>query len=512
MNLSTINIIMKKWGINVNKNLVTRFPPEPSGYLHIGHVKALLINKIIADKYKGRLVVRIDDTNPTKSKKEFVDVILTDIRTLNINYDKLSYASDYFDQLIQYADNLVNDGSAYVDNTNKETISKQRFEGTESVCRNNSIEVNKKIWNKMKKGNLEMSEYALRIKIKANHKNKIMRDPIIYRLNLTDHYRINKYNVYPTYDFSCPIIDSLDGVTHAFRNVEYKERRELYYWILKKLSLDKIQVKEYNKLAFKYSVTSKRKIQKLIDDGHVSGWDDPRLPTVRGLLRRGVVIESMKEYLTRDILQTNIFHGRDVQVGWAKFWSLINKNLYKDTPRYFAIGSNCTVVKLDLTERTYVQRPLNPKNPEESINTSGSNEMLLEKCDADILKVGEKFTFMLFGNATITNVSDGITAEFSLGNPTKNILTFVDKNNCANCEMVYFDHIIKDDQINEYSKIVEEGFIEEHAKHLQVGDIVQIIRRGFARVDSNKEKIILHMLPTGKDSIVSDIPQFKLKN
>lgn len=511
--------------------MITRFPPEPSGYLHIGHVKALLINYLYAKKYNGNMIIRIDDTNPEKSKKKYVLQILQDIYLLGISSKSVSYTSSYFDTLLDYAELLLDDGLAYVDNTSPEEVKLQREQKINSKNRNNTPEQNKTIWNLMKKGHISVDGYCLRLKIHMSHKNIIMRDPIIYRINRTySHYKTErKYNVYPAYDFACPIVDSLEGITHAFRNVEYTERRELYKYILKLLKLRIVIVKEYQKLDFRYTVISKRKIQWLIDNNYIDGWNDPRTVTLRGLIRRGMTLNTMIQYLCNQIICSDVFKGSYANSGWAKLWSLNNKNLHSSTNRYFAISNDNIVVNLTDLDKTPISkiRPLNPKNIEQGyVKTSGSNCILIERSDALTLKQDEEFTFLMWGNACIKSIdidNNIITATSNFnGDFTKTKkLSFVDSYNFKKCEMIYFDHILTTPSIDEKglsncinsnSRSVIKGMIEYNCI-VKEGDIIQIIRRGFAYVEKvTPDLITLHMVPSGKESMISNVtlPSFNL--
>jgi len=264
--------------------VVTRLPPEPSGYLHIGHAKAAILNQYFAQSYKGKFLVRFDDTNPSKEKAEFQDSILQDLELMGVKPDKLSYTSDYFDQLFQYAIHMIKLGKAYTDDTLQEDMRKQRMDGTPSTHRNESVEDNLSHFSLMQSGSKEGLSWCLRAKISIDDPNKAMRDPVIYRCNLEPHHRLgNKWNIYPGYDFACPIVDSIEGVTHALRTNEYRDRNAQYTWMLDALSLRRVDIWDYGRVAFVYTLLSKRKLKAMIEEKHlVSGWDDPRFPTIRG--------------------------------------------------------------------------------------------------------------------------------------------------------------------------------------------------------------------------------------
>ena len=212
--------------------VVTRFPPEPSGYLHIGHAKAAMLNDAIAKKYHGKLILRFDDTNPQKEKEEYVENIMSDLKTIGVQHHVLTHTSDHFDLILGYATRMIKEGIAYVDNTPVEQMRKWRMDGVEAPSRNASVEENLKLWQEMQEGTPEGLKCCLRAKIDMQAKNKTMRDPTIYRCNVgTPHHRTGtKYKVYPTYDLACPIVDSIEGVTHCLRTDEYRDRNEQFYW------------------------------------------------------------------------------------------------------------------------------------------------------------------------------------------------------------------------------------------------------------------------------------------
>jgi glutamyl-tRNA synthetase len=267
--------------------VVTRLPPEPSGYLHIGHAKAAILNQYFAEHYKGTFLVRFDDTNPSKEKAEFQDSILEDLTLLGIKPDKLSYTSDSFDKLFQYAIELIKLGKAYTDDTLQAQMQKERWDGIASAHREDSVEANLEHFSLMQSGSEEGVKWCLRAKISVDDPNKAMRDPVIYRCNLQPHHRTGTtWKLYPGYDFACPVVDSIEGVTHALRTNEYHDRNPQYQWMLDSLKLRKVDIWDFGRISFVYTLLSKRKLKAMIEEKQlVSGWDDPRFPTVRGTFR-----------------------------------------------------------------------------------------------------------------------------------------------------------------------------------------------------------------------------------
>jgi len=274
-----------------------RFPPEARGYLHVGHAKAALLNYHYKESFKGKLVMRFDDTNPAKEKEEYEHVILDDIKMLHVKYDHFSRTSDHFETILLYCEKLLKSGKAYVDDTDAETMKKEREEMKESRNRNNSVEKNMKMWDEMKRGTDVGTKCAVRAKMDMKSTNGCMRDPTIYRCKPEPHPATgNKYKVYPTYDFACPIVDSVEGITHALRTTEYMDRDEQFFWFIDALGLRKPHIYAYARLNLTNTVMSKRKLTWLVDTGAVDGWDDPRMPTVRGIMRRGLTVEALKQF------------------------------------------------------------------------------------------------------------------------------------------------------------------------------------------------------------------------
>ena len=283
-------------------NVVTRFPPEPNGYLHIGHAKSMCLNFGLAQEYGGRCHMRFDDTNPAKEEEEFVDGILEDVRWLGWDWgEHLYFASDHFDKLYDFAIDLIKKGKAYVDDLDQEQIRKYRGTltepGVESPYRNRSVEENLALFLGMKNGEIDEGQRVLRAKIDMASGNINMRDPVLYRVLKTPHHRTgDKWVVYPMYDFAHGQSDSVEGVTHSICTMEYEDHRPLYDWLLDSLDVYHPQQIEFARLNLSNTVMSKRKLAQLVNEGHVSGWDDPRMPTLAGLRRRGYTPESIRRF------------------------------------------------------------------------------------------------------------------------------------------------------------------------------------------------------------------------
>ncbi len=327
----------------------TRLPPEPNGYLHIGHVKAFLIDYNTAKAFGGELVLRFDDTNPAKEETEFVEAIEEDARWLGIQWVKVTFASDYFDRLYEWAIRLVKKGLAYVDDQTPEEMSASRGTlprgtkwsqtesalkpGIESPYRNRSVEENLDLLERMKNGEFPEGSRVLRAKIDMAHPNIVMRDPVMYRIMHATHHRTgDKWCIYPMYDWSHGQNDSMEGITHSLCSKEYIIHRPLYEWFLEQLGEFKTRQIEFSRLNLTYAMMSKRKLRKLVENGVVSGWDDPRLTTLRGLRRRGVTPEAIQNFIA-SVGETN----NDSWVDMALLEAFIRDDLNKRSPRRMAI-------------------------------------------------------------------------------------------------------------------------------------------------------------------------------
>ncbi len=290
-----------------NGRVHTRFPPEPNGYLHIGHAKSICLNFGIAEKYGGKCNLRFDDTNPSKEEMEYVDSIQEDVRWLGFDWeDRLYYASDYFEKLYDFAIQLIKEGKAYVDDQDAETISGQKGTptrpGYESPCRNRTPEENLALFERMARGEFEEGSHVLRARIDMASPNMHMRDPIIYRIMKAHHDRTgDKWCIYPMYDFAHGQSDYWEGITHSICTLEFEVHRPLYDWFIDQLMEGEYRPRqiEFARLNLTYTIMSKRKLLELVKDGHVNGWDDPRMPTISGLRRRGYTPESIRNFSDR---------------------------------------------------------------------------------------------------------------------------------------------------------------------------------------------------------------------
>ena len=315
----------------------TRFPPEPNGYLHIGHAKSICLNFGLAQKYNGRCNLRFDDTNPAREETEYVESIQEDVRWLGFEWDSLHYASDRFDQLYLYAERLVMEGKAYVDSQSPEELQSSRGQidepGTDSPFRDRSVEENLDLLRRMKAGEFQDGEHVLRAKIDMAHPNMLMRDPLMYRIRHVSHHRTgDAWCIYPMYDWAHGQCDSLEGITHSICTLEFETHRVLYDWFIEQLGIHASRQYEFARLNLDFMVMSKRKFLELVDGGYVSGWGDPRMPTISGLRRRGYTPESIRAFCER--IGVAKFNST-VEMAWLE--QSIREHLNKVAPRVMGV-------------------------------------------------------------------------------------------------------------------------------------------------------------------------------
>ncbi|KAL4237700.1 hypothetical protein ACF0H5_002415 [Mactra antiquata] len=497
--------------------VVVRFPPEASGYLHIGHAKAALLNQYYQQYFKGTLIMRFDDTNPAKENEEFEQVILDDVAMLGIKYDRFTRTSDHFDRLLDLCEKLIKDGKAYVDDTNPETMKKEREERKNSKNRDNDVKKNLKMWDDMKKGTTYGQTCCVRAKIDMSSDNGCMRDPTMYRCKTESHLRTgNKYKVYPTYDFACPVVDSVEGVTHAMRTTEYLDRDYQYAWFIEALGLRKPYIYSYSRLNLQNTVLSKRKLTWFVNEGIVDGWDDPRFPTVRGVLRRGMTVEGLKQFI--------VAQGSSKSVNmmeWDKIWAVNKKVIDPVVPRYTALlKSEAVVVNVKGATEGSKDVPKHPKNEEIGMKKIYySSKLYIDGADADVINEGEIVTFINWGNLKIAKINKSggkitsIDAELNLENTdykkTQKItwLGEAEAGPFTPAVCVHYDHIItkgvlgKDedfkDYVNKDSKTELLMIGDPYLNSLKKGEIIQLQRRGYYICDQPYLPVSPY---TGKDS------------
>nr|XP_027308933.1 bifunctional glutamate/proline--tRNA ligase isoform X6 [Anas platyrhynchos] len=497
--------------------VIVRFPPEASGYLHIGHAKAALLNQHYQVNFKGKLIMRFDDTNPEKEKEDFEKVILEDVAMLHIKPDQFTYTSDHFETIMKYAEQLIQEGKAYVDDTPAEQMKAEREQRTESKHRNNCVNKNLQMWEEMKKGTEYGQTCCLRAKIDMNSNNGCMRDPTLYRCKNQPHPRTGStYKVYPTYDFACPIVDSIEGVTHALRTTEYHDRDEQFYWIIEALGIRKPYIWEYSRLNLNNTVLSKRKLTWFVNEGLVDGWDDPRFPTVRGVLRRGMTVEGLKQFIAAQGSSRSV-----VNMEWDKIWSfnkklraICKKVIDPVAPRYTALLKDAVVpVNVPEAQEEMKEVAKHPKNADVGLKPVWyGSRVLIEGADAETLTEGEVVTFINWGNIIITKLnrnSNGkilsIDTKLNLENKdfkkTTKITWLADTPRapliptvCVNYEHLITKPVLGKDEdfkqyINQNSKQEELMLGDPCLRDLKKGDIIQLQRRGFFICDQPYEPV-----------------------
>ena len=361
------HIIDEDLATGKHSNVQTRFPPEPNGYLHIGHAKSICLNFGIAQDYNGLCNLRFDDTNPVKEDVEYVDSIKQDVEWLGFKWaGKPRYASDYFEQLYAYAVELIEKGLAYVDELSPDEIREYRGTLTEpgknSPYRDRSIEENLRLFEKMKNGEFEEGKAALRAKIDMASPFIVMRDPVIYRVKFAHHHQTgDKWCIYPMYDFTHCISDAIERITHSLCTLEFQDNRRLYDWVLENISIERPLPHQYefSRLNLEGTVTSKRKLLKLVTDGVVDGWDDPRMPTISGLRRRGYTPASLREFCRR-IGVTK----QDNVVEYSALEACIREDLNENAPRAMAVINPIKVVIENFGEKEILKAPNHPNRPE----------------------------------------------------------------------------------------------------------------------------------------------------
>ncbi|EZA58690.1 Bifunctional aminoacyl-tRNA synthetase [Ooceraea biroi] len=526
--------------------VVVRFPPEASGYLHIGHAKAALLNQYYAEAFKGKFIMRFDDTNPAKETTEFEEAILEDLRLLQIKPDQFTHTSDYFDILQEYCTKLIKEGKAYVDDTPAHIMKEQREQKLKSENRDNPVGKNLALWEEMRRGTEKGQACCVRAKIDYESTNGCMRDPTIYRCKLELHpYTQDKYKVYPTYDFACPIVDSIENVTHTLRTTEYHDRDAQFYWVLDALGLRRPHIWEYSRLNMTHTVLSKRKLTWFVNEGLVDGWNDPRFPTVRGILRRGMTVEGLKQFIIAQGSSRSV-----VFMEWDKIWAINKKVIDSEAFRYTALDYDklVPVHVLDAKEGWLVVQN-HPKHLNKGFkNVITTNRVFIEDVDAMNLVAGQSATFINWGNLKILEINkrqDGsiidVHARLDLDNrdykntlkitwlvkPSGTINNDTAKTNSIPCYAVYFDHIIsvpvlgKDDDFKDFvakDTRKEVRMLGEVAlQNVKKGEIIQIQRKGYFICDvpyaplnfysSRERPLILFHIPDGHMSTPSAVSQ-----
>ena len=518
-------------------NIVTRFPPEPNGYLHIGHAKAICVDFGIAIKYNGKCNLRMDDTNPAKEDNFYVEAIKRDVEWLGFTPDKLCFAADYFEEMYNQAIVLIKKGLAFVCDMNADEIKESRGTltepGKESPYRNRSVEENLDLFKRMRAGEFADGAKVLRAKIDMASPNINMRDPIIYRILRMEHYRTNNdWCIYPMYDYAHPIEDMIENVTHSICTLEFEDHRPLYDWVVENVDIDaKPRQIEFARLNMTRTIMSKRYLKRLVDENSVSGWDDPRMPTIAGLRRRGYTPEAIRDFCDRiGVAKSNSL------VEAALLEHCVREDLSTKTQRKMAILDPIRLVIDNYPENT-TEYLTTENGADETFGTreiSFSRELYIQSEDFMVdppkkffrLFVGGevrlKSAYIVkctgydtdeFGNVTVVHAE--YDPETKSGMPmadrkVKGTLHWVDANNCVPFEARLYDYLLDEregegldfaERVNESSLIVKGGFLEKSLENAKAGDSFQFIRVGYFRCDEDSnEKLVFNRIVGLRDT------------
>ena len=522
-------IIEKDLAEGVYDEICTRFPPEPNGYLHIGHAKSILLNYGLAQKYHGKFNMRFDDTNPTKEKVEFVESIKKDIEWLGADWeDRLYFASDYFDQMYEAAIKLIKKGKAFVCDLSAEEIREYRGTltepGKESPYRNRSVEENLDLFERMKNGEFEDGSKVLRAKIDMASPNINMRDPVIYRVAHMNHHRTgDKWCIYPMYDFAHPIEDAIEGVTHSICTLEFEDHRPLYDWVVTELEYPHPPKQiEFAKLYLTNVVTGKRYIKKLVEDGIVDGWDDPRLVSIAALRRRGFTPESIKKFVELcGVSKANS------SVDYAMLEYCIREDLKMKRPRVMAVLNPLKLVIDNYPEDQieYLEAPNNMENPElGSRSVPFGKELYIEQEDFMEVPV-KKYKRLYPGNevrlmnayfVTCTDVEKDENGNVTVvhctydpaskggnspdGRKVKGTIHWVAAKTAVETECRLYENIVDEEKgvynkedgslnVNPNSLTVVKAYVEPELKKSQAFDSYQFVRNGFFCTDCHDSRL-----------------------
>ncbi|MEO8231442.1 MAG: glutamine--tRNA ligase/YqeY domain fusion protein [Ignavibacteriota bacterium] len=527
-----------KW----NGRVHTRFPPEPNGYLHIGHAKSICLNYGIARDYKGKFNLRFDDTNPTKEEQEYVDSIIEDVKWLGGDFqDRIFFASDYFEQMYEWAVKLIKKGKAYVDDSDSETMRGLRGTineaGKESPNRNRSVEVNLDLFKRMRKGEFKNGEKVLRAKIDMSSPNMLLRDPVMYRIIHSAHHRTkDKWCIYPTYDWAHGLEDSIEGITHSICTLEFEVHRPLYDWFLNELKINHPQQIEFARLNLTYTVMSKRKLLELVEQKFVDGWDDPRMPTISAFRRRGYTSEAIQNFA-----ETIGVAKRDAMTEIALLEFAIREDLNKKTQRVMAVLDPLKIVITNYTGEEELEAVNNPEDAEMGHRkVPFAKELYIEKSDFmenpvkgfhRLIPGGEvrlRYAYIIKcdevikndkGEVIQLNCSYDIETKSGTGTSTKKVkgtIHWVSVNHAVDCEVRLYDRLLTvEDPASEKDKdykelinpksleIITNAKLEPFIKSAKPGDRFQFERQGYFCVDTKyttNKKLVFNRTVTLKDT------------
>ncbi len=467
----------------VKGKVVTRFPPEPNGYPHLGHAKAAIIDETYARMYDGKFILRFDDTNPSKERREYYDAIRSGIAWLGIEPDRVKNTSDDMEKIYAYAKRLVDNGDAYVCFCKMEDVRKNRAKMKECKCRSADIGKTKENW-KMMLSKFMPNEAILRLKADMANVNTAVRDPTLFRIMGNEHpIQGKKYRVWPTYDFSVAIEDHIDGVTHAMRTKEYELRDELYFMIIKLLRLNRPELIEFSRLEMENAPLSKRAINPLIDQKLVAGWDDPRLPTLAGLRRRGFLPEAIRGF----VMSLGVAKSEAV-MQWEALESINRKILDPIANRYYFVADPVRLEIKSAPAAITTDTPLHPsksgikryelKGPDFFVYISGD--------DAKTIRKDDNVRLMHLFNARITKTGEKyMEAEYAGDDKSAKKIHWVPANSLR-ATLNVFGSLFLNDEFNKNSSVVRDGMAEPFASNIKEGECVQFERVGFVILENAK--------------------------
>ena len=468
--------------------VITRFPPEPNGYPHIGHAKAAIIDEEYAKMYGGKLIFRFDDTNPENERLEYYAAIKVGLDWLGVKYDQIKNTSDDIELIYKKAEEFIQAGYAYVCTCNKETISKNRREMKDCKCRAGDLSQNTKRWKDMF-GKYKQGEAIVRYRGDMHSENTVMRDPTLLRIIDEPHpIHKNKYRIWPNYDFAVAIEDSIDGVTHAFRTKEYELRNDLYYEILDKLKMRKPKVLEFARLEFDGMPVSKRILKPLVQEGKVSGYDDPRLPTLESMRRRGIVPEAIRKF----VLSLS-FTKSDTLAPFDTLESYNRKIIDSTSIRLFMVSDPVKLtVKNNNIEKIEISNHPQKDMGKRSLHLDGM--FYVSGNDAKSLKVGDEVRLLEIYNVKITKTGSEIEAEITDNEFKPEIpkIQWVPAQNAVKIEVLIPKILFVNEQFNENSLEIKQALVEPYYLELNVGAEIQFVRNGYCRKDSANQVIYTH--------------------
>lgn len=469
--------------------VVTRFPPEPNGYMHIGHAKAAIIGSEYAKKYSGKFIVRFDDTNPAAEKKEYYSAFLDSLSFLEIKPDIVRNASDDLPRFYELAQDMFANRSAYVCTCSRETMKEYRASMKECEHRAQDTATNLKLWKQMLEGTLEKKSVTVRYVGDMQSVNTTMRDPVLFRIVEEFHpLKGTQYRVWPTYDFDGPVEDSLDGVTHAMRSKEYELRDELHYSLLRSLDLRVPKIIEFSRLSLQNTTVHKRNLRKLIEEGLIQGWDDPRLPTIAGLRRRGFLPRTIREF----ILSMGMSKVES-EPTWDLLESINRKLLDPIAKRYFFVSNPIKFIvkgapKLQVRLKNHPEKDMG----ERLVETNG--EFFISGDDAAKLKVGSEVRLIEAYNVKIESMGEEIVAIYDPSGTLEGTLKFqwVAAESKIPFVVLVTGPLLIDEKYNSNSLVTARGVAEKAVGEIAVGEIIQFVRFGFCRIDKPGVAILAH--------------------